>query len=213
MRSASRTPVHSAQPTPPLPHWLPAACGPNERPLPPHSSTRRRVTGRNLALSSPSVSSSLLLTSPSTVSFQALGSLAGSGSWPLSRTKNLSVGVVSSSSRCSGVSATSGRSPSTPLVALAGEAQVLRPLRRALGVCGRDQGRDAAGRHVLGARDGATDRGAHGCESAAAEEAAAARPGAASERDRVGALGIIPVEFIERAFGARHGIPPWSFFL
>ena len=73
----------------------------------------RRVTGVKRFFSSPNVSSSLVLTSPSTVIFQASGSLVGSGISPLLRMKNLDVGVVSSSSRCSGVSATSGRSPKT----------------------------------------------------------------------------------------------------
>jgi hypothetical protein len=54
-----RTPVHSAQPAPPLVHWLPRAGGEkNERPLPPHSSTMRRVCGLNFDFSSPSVISS-----------------------------------------------------------------------------------------------------------------------------------------------------------
>ncbi len=46
-RSASGTPVHSAQPAPPLVHWLPRAGGGRirTRPLPPHSSTMRRVNG------------------------------------------------------------------------------------------------------------------------------------------------------------------------
>ena len=47
------------------------------------------------------------------VSFQASGSPVGSGGCPLLRMKNLGVGVVSSSSSCSGVSATSGLSPNT----------------------------------------------------------------------------------------------------
>src|SRR5512133_1568769 len=84
--SASRTPVHSAQPAPPLVHWLPRAWGvKNERPLPPHSSTIRRVTGRNLDFSSPTVTSSLVFTSPSTVSFHLSGSLVCSGICPLLR--------------------------------------------------------------------------------------------------------------------------------
>src|SRR5437667_2538492 len=92
--SVSRTPVHSAQPAPPLVHWLPRACGvKNERPLPPHSSTSWRVTGLNLVFSSPTVSSSLLLTSPSTTSFHLSGSLFSSGIVPLLRMKNLSFGV------------------------------------------------------------------------------------------------------------------------
>ena len=55
----------------------------------------------------------------------------GSGIWPLLRMKNFDVGVVSSSSRCSGVSATSGLSPSTTRPAsLPGKLQRLRALRR-----------------------------------------------------------------------------------
>ena len=112
--SASGTPVHSAQPAPPLVHWLPRAGGENApRPLPPHSSTMRRVTALYFDFNSPSVISSLLFTSPSMVIFHLSGSLASSGVCPLLRMKNFSVGVVSSSSRLSGVSATSGRSPST----------------------------------------------------------------------------------------------------
>ena len=78
----------------------------------------RRVTGLNFFFSSPSVISILLLTSPSTVIFHASGSLLSSGMLPLLRTKNFSVGVVSSSSICSGVSATSGRSPSSTSLSL-----------------------------------------------------------------------------------------------
>jgi hypothetical protein len=55
----------------------------------------------------------LLLTSPSTASFQESGLAGASGICPLLRMKNFSVGVVSSSRSCSGVSATSGRSPRT----------------------------------------------------------------------------------------------------
>jgi hypothetical protein len=55
-----------------------------------------------------------VFTSPSMRIFQARGSpVTGSGTWPLLRMKNLSAGVTASSSRCSGVSATSGRSPCT----------------------------------------------------------------------------------------------------
>jgi hypothetical protein len=47
---------------------LPRAVGvKNERPLPPHSSTMRCVTGLNFVFNSPSVISILLLTSPSIV--------------------------------------------------------------------------------------------------------------------------------------------------
>src|SRR3954451_19974678 len=84
--SASGTPVHSAQPAPPLVHWLPRAGGENAaRPLPPHSSTMRRVTALYFDLSSPSVSSSLLLTSPSMVIFHFSGSFVSSGICPLLR--------------------------------------------------------------------------------------------------------------------------------
>src|SRR6185295_867817 len=112
--SASGTPVHSAQPAPPLLHWLPRAGGENPpRPLPPHSSTMRRVTALYFDFNSPSVISSLVLTSPSIVIFHASGFFVSSGNCPLLRMKNFSIGVVSSSSRASGVSATSGLSPST----------------------------------------------------------------------------------------------------
>src|SRR3972149_5904 len=85
--SASRTPVHSPQPAPPFVHWLPLAFGENaERPLPPHSSTMRRVCALNFDLSSPSVSSSFLFTSPSTVNFHLSGSFAASGICLLLRT-------------------------------------------------------------------------------------------------------------------------------
>src|SRR5215204_7044959 len=85
-RSASAQPVHSAQPAPPLVHWLPRAGGENPaRPLPPHSSTMRRVTALYFDFSSPSVISILLLTSPSMVIFQASRSLASSGICPLLR--------------------------------------------------------------------------------------------------------------------------------
>ena len=48
---AKETPVHSAQPTPPLVQGLPSALGSkNERPLPPHSSTMRKVLMREPAL-------------------------------------------------------------------------------------------------------------------------------------------------------------------
>src|SRR3954451_10916146 len=84
--SASGTPVHSAQPAPPLVHWLPRAGGEKPaRPLPPHSSTIRRVTGLYFDFSSPTVISSLLLTSPSMVIFQASGFLVSSGICPLFR--------------------------------------------------------------------------------------------------------------------------------
>ena len=109
-------PVHSAQPAPPFVHWLPRAGGEKPtRPLPPHSSTMRKVFVLSLKrdLSSPTVNSSFLLTSPSMANFHASPSFDSVGIWPLLRTKNFAVGVVSSSSRCSGVSATSGRSPST----------------------------------------------------------------------------------------------------
>src|SRR4030095_14310361 len=85
-RSARGTPVHSAQPAPPLVHWLPRAGGENAaRPLPPHSSTMRRVTALYFDFNSPSVISILLLTSPSMVIFQASGSFASSGICPLLR--------------------------------------------------------------------------------------------------------------------------------
>ncbi len=72
----------------------------------------RRVTALYFDFNSPSVISILLLTSPSMVIFQASGFFVSSGSCPLLRMKNFSIGVVSSSSRLSGVSATSGLSPS-----------------------------------------------------------------------------------------------------
>src|SRR5436309_12127996 len=84
--SVSGAPVHSAHPAPPLVHWLPRACGENAaRPLPPHSSTMRRVTALYFDFSSPSVISILLLTSPSMVIFQASGFFVSSGIWPLLR--------------------------------------------------------------------------------------------------------------------------------
>jgi hypothetical protein len=83
-----------------------------------HSSTMRWVTFANRVRSSASVNSSFWLTSPSMTIFQVSGDAAASGTRPLLRTKNLSVGVVSSSSTCSGVSATSGRSPSTTSLSL-----------------------------------------------------------------------------------------------
>jgi hypothetical protein len=58
----------------------------------PSSSTEHHIAG-----SPPRVSLRLLLTSPSTVSFQASAFVAASGIWPLLRMKNLAVGVVSSS--------------------------------------------------------------------------------------------------------------------
>ena len=139
--SASRTPVHSAQPAPPLLHWLPRAGGENApRPLPPHSSTMRRVTALYFDFNSPSVISSLLFTSPSMVIFHLSGSLVSSGVCPLLRMKNFSVGVVSSSSRLSGVSATSGLSPrTTSLSFLPGNFRYCGPFGAA-GAAGGDAG-------------------------------------------------------------------------
>ena len=79
--SASRTPVHSAQPAPPLVHWLPRACGDEERAAVAAALEHHAAAspGGTVFLSSPSVISSGLLTSPSMVSFQASGSLVASG--------------------------------------------------------------------------------------------------------------------------------------
>src|SRR5258708_10348346 len=71
---------------PPLVHWLPRAGGENAaRPLPPHSSTMRRVTALYFDFSSPSVFSILLLTSPSMMIFQASGFFVSWGICPLLR--------------------------------------------------------------------------------------------------------------------------------
>ena len=99
--------------------------------MPPHSSTMRRVTGLNFDFSSPSVSSSLLLTSPSIDDLPLVRLLR--------RFRNLTVvadeefvvrrGVV--------VELAFGRlrhqrlvAEQHELVALAGEFQILRPFRR-----------------------------------------------------------------------------------
>ena len=161
----------------------------------------RRVTGLNFVFSSPSVISILLLTSPSIVIFHVSGSLLSSGIVPLLRTKNFSVGVVSSSSRFSGVSATSGRSPSsTSLSLLPGNFRYCGPFgaagarRRAL----RQRRGDQAARHVGGERNRAADGGAHRREARAAEKAAPVDAGFAAERFGVGALGVVRVEFFDR---------------
>ena len=119
-RSAKRTPVHSPQETPPLPHWLPRASGAKkDRPLPPHSSCSRRVTSGNRPPSnSPTAIPKGRSTSPSIRNVHARGSGAASGTPPLLRTYILSAGVTSSLSSVSGVSATSGLSPSNTSAAL-----------------------------------------------------------------------------------------------
>src|SRR4051794_6408739 len=97
----------------------------------------RRVTALYFDFNSPSVISSLLLTSPSMVIFHVSESLASSGVCPLLRMKNFSVGVVSSSSRLSGVSATSGRSPSTTSPSfLPGNFRCCGPFGAAAGAAG-----------------------------------------------------------------------------
>src|SRR6476469_5181976 len=108
--------------------------------------------------------------------------------------KNLSIGVVSSSRRYSGVSATSGRSPSTTsLSALPGKLRYCGPFGAA-----------------LGEGDAAADRDPHGGEPGAAEEAAAIEVCSAAEGHRIGAFAIVLVEFLERALGlAGHGVAPW----
>ena len=128
--SASLTPVHSAQPAPPLVHWLPRAVGAkNARPLPPHSIIIRWVCAWKRCFSCPSVSSSFWLTSPSTLIFQPSASVVSSGRPPLLRTKNRPTVVVSSSSKCSGVSATSGLSPrTTSPLSLPGKSRNCGPL-------------------------------------------------------------------------------------
>ena len=67
---------------------------------------------------SPKVISMGLSTSPSILIFQALASAGASGTRPLLRMKNLSIGVTSSSVISAGVSAFSGLSPSTMSLAL-----------------------------------------------------------------------------------------------
>src|SRR5690606_15582444 len=117
--SPSETPVHSAHPTPPFVQGLPSAGGDRkERPLPPHSSTMHRVLVSKLRFSSRSVSRKGRSTSPSTMHDHSSGSAGGGGNRPLLRTKKREAGVVSSSRRLSGVSATGGVSPITRREAL-----------------------------------------------------------------------------------------------
>ena len=91
----------------------------------------RRVTGLNFDFSSPSVISSGLLTSPSMVIFHSSGSLASSGIWPLLRMKNFGgrrgVVVEQMLRRLRHQRAVAEQHE---LVVLAGEFQILRPLRR-----------------------------------------------------------------------------------
>ena len=77
-------------------------------------------------------------TSPSTVNVQLSGSDVRAGIRPLLRMNINAVGVVSSSSRCSGVSATSGRSPiTTSLSLLPGKLRYVGPFFGA-GAAGAD---------------------------------------------------------------------------
>jgi hypothetical protein len=70
-------------------------------------------------------------------------------------------------------------------------------------LCGaalRKRGRDQTGRHILMKRDCAADRRAHRCKSRTAEKSAAARFRFASEHDRVRALGVVAIKFVNRSF-------------
>ena len=160
----------------------------------------RRVTGLNLAFSSPSVSSSFWLTSPSTTIFQASGSFAGIRNHAVVADEELvgRRGVV--------VEQVLGRlghqrtlAEHDQLVALAREIQVLRAFRRAARLALRHRRRDQAARHVRAERYAATHGRAHGGEPGAAEEAAAVDAGSAAERDGVGAFGIIAIKLFDRA--------------
>ena len=116
--------------------------------------------------------------------------------------KNLSIGVVSSSSR---VLRRLGDqrllAEHHQLVALAGEFQVLRAFRRSRrrGRL-RERRRDHAARHIGGERNRAADRGAHGGRTAS-QKSAAADAGLASEHDGIGAFGIVTIKLFERALG------------
>ncbi len=107
--------------------------------------------------------SSGVLTSPSMLIFQAPASAAASGICAVVADEEIRGGVVSSSSRCSGVSATSGRSPSTISRGPCRACEELRARRAAppAGAMGQGRGQQP-GRHGGGEGDGAADRGAHG---------------------------------------------------
>ena len=116
--------------------------------------------------------------------------------------------------QASGVSATSGRSPSTTSPSfLPGNFRYCGPLawRRLLLL--RERRRDQPARHVGRKRDGAADRGAHGRKPAAAEKAAPVDVGPAPEHGRVGPLRIVPIKLVDGPFDfVRHGVSPWCEF-
>jgi hypothetical protein len=167
----------------------------------------RRVTALYFDFNSPSVISSLVLTSPSIVIFHASGLFVSSGNCPLLRMKNFSIGVVSSSSRLSGVSATSGLSPSrTSLSFLPGEFQVLRSLWRG-GGGGLRMGLREPG-SIARQRQDVADDGAHGSERGTAQKSTSARVESSSGLLRHGFLPCTnPADYVRLALQVFAGFP------
>ena len=106
-RSASRTPVQATQPAAPCCHsTTPAGAGRTSAPLPAHSSTAVRVAVSSCRCSSRIVQRRALRTQPSIASVQvAMSAAPAIGIVPVLRANRRRTGVMSSSSRWTGVSA------------------------------------------------------------------------------------------------------------